>query len=106
MAAAGDNRTHELSDWAHDKLVAELREWEEDLLRAHFSSIDLDVGQSTATDVTEAQIEAGEIDAHTVRQAPETHMTEVRCPGCYALFKVKTASLPGLTPEDFIALSG
>lgn len=95
-----DNRTHELTDWAHDKLIAELREWEGELLQSYFADIDLDIGQASASSVTEAEIEQGAIKAATITQAPPVHMTDVKCPACLAKFQVKTTTLPGLAPED------
>lgn len=97
-----DNRTAELTDWSHEELVAELREWEEALISEHFPKIDLGLASRSEDEVTEADIEAGAIKAATVNQAPEKHMTDVVCPSCEHTFQVKTASLPkALVDEAF-----
>lgn len=99
-----DNRTHELSDWAHDKLVSELREWEDGVLRAYFEDIDLDIGTATISNVTQEDIDYGKERVTTVTQAAYVPVTTVVCPTCLNEFHVKTTTLPGLTPEDVSAL--
>lgn len=95
-----DNRVHELSDWAHDKLVVEAREWEDEILQRYFPEMDLDVGSASAEGTTEDEIKAAEDKVGTITQAQKMHMTDVHCPACKDVFQVKTVTLPGLTPAD------
>lgn len=95
-----DNRTHELSDWSHEELITELREWEDDLLQQFFPNVNLEVGKATKDAVTEDQVVAGAVQASTIKQAKPVHMTDVKCPSCRDTFQVKTTTLPGLTMED------
>lgn len=95
-----DNRIHELSDWAHDKLVIEAREWEDEILQRYFPEMDLDVGSAEEAGTTEEAIKAAEEKVGTVTQGQRLHMTHVHCPACKDVFQVKTVTLPGLTPAD------
>lgn len=95
-----DNRVHELSDWAHDKLVIEAREWEDEILQKYFPEMDLDVGTANEAGTTKEEIEAASQQVGTVPQGQKMHMTKVHCPACKDVFQVKTVTLPGLTPAD------
>lgn len=95
-----DNRTNELTEWDHASLVLELREWESDLLESFFPNADLEIGQLKKMEVTQEQTEAAAESVTKVREPQLDPVTEVVCPGCSGTFKVKSASLPGITFSD------
>lgn len=95
-----DNKTNELSDWAHDKLVAELREFEDSVLTQYFPDTSLEVGSLKEEGVTDRDILAGIEKAQYVAPQPQVHMKGVECPDCKNVFQVKTSTLPGVKPED------
>jgi ParB-like chromosome segregation protein Spo0J len=98
-----DNRTGEMTDWDHNALVMELREWEVGLLESFFPEVDLGIKEATAsTDVTDDDLKDADRRIHAVTQANAltTHTTQVECPACFHTFEVRTKSLPGLTWDD------
>ncbi len=100
-----DNRTGELSQWDHRALVLELREFEEPLLNQFFPDIDLEIGQLHDMAVTQEDVERATEKVQTVTAAPIAPTVEVECPSCFHTFKVKAASLPGLTQADLDVLA-
>lgn len=101
-----DNRTGEMTDWSHERLILELREWESGLLERFFPEVNLEMGQlDTAPDVTEAEVAVAQEKVSKVRDLPEEPLTEVRCPSCLDTFQVKTKSLPGLSYADIEELT-
>jgi len=95
-----DNRTNELSEWDHKSLVLELREWDAQLLETYFPNIDLEIGQLKSMEVTQNQVDQAVTKATNVREASIDPLTKVICPDCDHSFKVKAASLPGITFSD------
>jgi len=99
-----DNRTGELSQWDHKALVLELREFEEPLLNQFFPDVDLEIGQLRDMEVTNEDVEKATQQVTTVKPATIAPLVEVECPSCFHSFKVKAASLPGLTAQDLAIL--
>lgn len=95
-----DNRTNELSEWDNKSLVMELREWDERLVETYFPSLDLEIGQLKNMEVTQNQVDSAVEKAGRVKEAIIDPVTKVACPDCAHIFKVKTASLPGVTFAD------
>lgn len=96
-----DNRTGEMTSWDHMALVLELREFETQLLEQYFPDVDLEIGQiNGALSTTKGDMEKAEKSIQRVKEADAMLTTEVVCPSCFHSFKVKTASLPGLTRRD------
>lgn len=102
-----DNRAGELSEWEHEKLVMELREFDESLLESYFPEVDLEIETLEAAQVTEKDIERGAAQAAAVKQQDEASglMTNVECPSCHQHFPVATASLPTITAADLRVLA-
>ena len=99
-----DNRTGELSQWDHKALVLELREFEEPLLAAFFPDVDLEIGQLKDMEVTNQDVEKATQQVTSVKPATIAPLVTVECPSCFHEFKVKAASLPGLTAQDLAIL--
>lgn len=102
-----DNKTSELSDWNHEKLVLELREWESDLLDTYFPNVDLEVGQlATARDYNDDDVARAEERVKQVGMGQELNapLTEVHCPSCFGTFDVKADTMPGLSDDDISKL--
>jgi hypothetical protein len=95
-----DNRLNELSEWDHRSLVLELREWDTQLLESYFPNIDLEIGQLKNMEVTQNQVDQAVTQATSVREASIDPLTKVVCPDCDHTFKVKAASLPGISFSD------
>ena len=95
-----DNRTNELSEWDHKSLVLELREWDTQLLESYFPNIDLEIGQLKSMEVTQNQVDQAVTKATNVREASIDPLTKVVCLDCDHTFKVKAASLPGISFSD------
>lgn len=95
-----DNRLNELSEWDHKSLVLELREWDTQLLESYFPNIDLEIGQLKSMEVTQSQVDQAVTQATSIREASIDPLTKVVCPGCDHTFKVKAASLPGISFSD------
>lgn len=95
-----DNRTNELTEWDHKSLVLELREWETGLLETFFPNADLEIGQLKNMEVTQEEVDKANNDVTKVREPQLDPVTEVVCPSCTGTFKVKSASLPGITIGD------
>lgn len=95
-----DNRTNELSEWDHKSLVLELREWDKQLLEDYFPNVDLEIGQLKSMEVTQQDMDQAVTKAATVREVQLDPLTKVVCPDCDHTFKVKAASLPGITFSD------
>ena len=96
-----DNRTSEMTQWDHDALVLELREFEQDLLSQFFPDVNLEIEMvASARPVSDKAVEEAEDRTKKVTEGPVHHMTEVVCPACFHSFKVRTASLPGLTKAE------
>jgi len=103
-----DNRTQEMTSWDHDSMVAELREFEQELLDSFFPEVDLRVGSlDRPDDITPEQIDEAVKRVRKVREVnPATaHTTDVVCPACFHTFAVQTKSLPGLSYRDLEALT-
>lgn len=87
-----DNRVGEYSDWDMDKLVVELREFENSVLADHFPDIDLELGQiANAADqyaVTEADMDAAQAKV-TQRTQTAVDTVTATCPSCYHVFELK-----------------
>lgn len=102
-----DNKTSELTDWNHQKLVQELREWDAETLDAYFPDVDLEVGQlATARDYNDDDVAAAEEKVKKVGQSGTltAALTEVHCPSCFSTFDVKAETMPGLSEEDLATL--
>jgi hypothetical protein len=99
-----DNRTGELSQWDHKALILELREFEEPLLAAFFPDVDLEIGQLKDMDVTQEDVDKATEKVMSVKSATIAPLVTVECPSCFHNFKVKAASLPGLTAQDLAIL--
>lgn len=95
-----DNRTNELTEWDHKSLVLELREWETGLLDSFFPNADLEIGQLKKMEVTQDDVDAAKDKVTKVREPQLDPVTDVVCPSCRGSFKVKSASLPGITFSD------
>lgn len=95
-----DNKSNELTEWDHKALVMELREWEAGLLDSYFPNVDLEIGQLKNMEVTQSDVDKAAQKATTVREPALDPLTVVECPGCHGEFKVKSASLPGITFGD------
>lgn len=98
-----DNRTSEMTAWDHDKLVLELREFDDELKTEFFPDIDLEIGMiDSAVGVDEVDITDAAKQVTRVAEADPSTMqtTGVRCPQCFHVFQVRTKSLPGLTHAD------
>src|SRR5699024_6051193 len=97
-----DNRTGELSQWDHEALALEAREFPDELVETFFPDVDLEIESIEAAqgptdeDVADAADRIGSIPDPA---AETTHTTEVECPACYEAFSVRTATLPGVTSE-------
>lgn len=100
-----DNRTGEMSQWDHQALVMELREFDESLLEEFFPDIDLEVSTLKDALVTEDDMDKAAAKVTKVNEAPQFAETEVVCPSCFNSFKVRTNSLPGLSGEDLKQLT-
>lgn len=102
-----DNRAGELSDWEHERLVMELREFEQSVLDTFFPDVDLEIEALENVGTTSKDIERGAVKAAQVSQQDETRglMTQVECPQCLKHFPVSTASLPNLSAADLKALT-
>lgn len=102
-----DNRLAELGQWDPSELIAELREWETDLLTAYFPNIDLELGQLAAAqeaDELEGEMAAATAAVTTPTKSRPVLTTEVTCPSCSGHFMVETSSLPGLSNADVAEL--
>jgi ParB family transcriptional regulator, chromosome partitioning protein len=100
-----DNRTSEMTDWDYDSLVAELREFEAGLLDDLFPELDLEVQQiESATALTQEDIDNAASAIGAVTPPPLLLTTAIVCPSCANTFKVRTDSLPGLSPDDLAEL--
>lgn len=97
-----DNRVSENSEWDHDALVMELREFEQGLLTEFFPHVDLEIDSINATlaDVTDADTAKASKEVNTIKDYRDPLTTKVECPACYGTFEVRTESLPGLTRTD------
>lgn len=98
-----DNKTSEMTAWDHDSLVMELREFEIGLLEKYFPDVNLEIEQiSSANQVTQDQYDNAAKQVTEIREQSDimAHATEVVCPSCEQIFRVRTKSLPGLTWED------
>lgn len=97
-----DNRTGEMTEWDHNALVMELREFDSELLNGFFPEVDLEIKPTEAMTVTDEDMLEAEKRILRVKQADElsTHMTTVECPACTQHFEVRTKSLPGLTWDE------
>lgn len=95
-----DNRTHELTDWAHDSLIAELREFEGSELEEFFPNVSLDLQAANIDLVNEQNVLDGANQAERVADRPDVPMTTVECPSCRGEFQVRTLTLPGVSFED------
>lgn len=100
-----DNRIGEMTEWDHEALVAELREFESGLLASFFPEIDLEIGLVHSMQVTQADVDKATEDIKRVKEGETILTTEVVCPACYGTFKVRTDSLPGLTKVDLDVLA-
>lgn len=100
-----DNRTGEMSEWDHEALVLELREWEEGLLESFFPDLDLEIGQITDAVTTDAEVDAAVTEVTRIKDAAPVLTTDVVCPACFHSFKVRTDSLPGLSRNDLAAMT-
>lgn len=98
-----DNKTSEMTTWDHNSLVMELREFEISLIEKYFPDVNLEIEQiSSANQVTQDQYDEAAQAITQVREQSDimAHATEVDCPSCSHVFRVRTKSLPGLTWED------
>lgn len=95
-----DNRTNELSEWDHGSLVLELREWDAELLETYFPNLDLEIGQLKSMEVTQGDVDRAVASASKVREVSIDPLTDVECPDCSHVFRVKAVSLPGITFND------
>lgn len=100
-----DNKTSELSEWDHNSLVMELREWDQQLLESYFPDVDLEIGQLRDMEVTQDDVDEAVKSVSKIREAPPQPLVEVVCPSCFHTFKVKAASLPGLSHSDIDVLT-
>ena len=95
-----DNRTGEMSEWDHESLSTELREFDDDLVESFFPDADLEIStiEGAREEPSEVEIMQGQERAESVTPMSEgmTHTTEVVCPKCYQEFQVRTKSLPGV----------
>jgi hypothetical protein len=101
-----DNRTSEMTDWDHETLVMELREFETSLLSQFFPDVDLEVGQIDDA-VSQQNVDDASRKVTSVTEADKanTHTTQVVCPACFHTFEVRTRSLPGLSHDDLDELA-
>lgn len=96
-----DNRVGEMTSWDHETLVAELREFESDLLERYFPNVDLEIGQiESALKVTQKDVDNAAESIQKVNEGERLLSTKVKCPSCFFIFDVRTDSLPGLSYED------
>lgn len=100
-----DNRAGELSDWDMDSLIVELREWETGLIEDYFPDVDLEVGHLEEAQVTNEDVDWASDKISATPQGMTHALIEVECPSCYGAFKVKAASMPGLSFEDLQVLT-
>jgi len=100
-----DNRTHELTDWDHTSLVMELREWESSLLERFFPDVDLEIGLIHSQLITADDVARASEEIKKIRDAPIVSLVDVICPGCEHTFRVKAASLPGISYADLEELN-
>lgn len=96
-----DNRVGEMTFWDHEALIAELREFESDLLQTYFPNVDLEIGQiQSALQVTQKDVDSAADQIQKVKEPDVLLATKVKCPSCYFTFDVRTDSLPGLSYQD------
>lgn len=95
-----DNRTNELSEWDHKSLVMELREWDAKLLEDYFPNIDLEIGQLKDMGMSQGAVDRAVDKIANIKEYQMDPLTKVVCPDCDHTFKVKAASLPGVTFND------
>lgn len=89
-----DNRVSELTDWAHDDLVAELREFDAELLSEYFAFVDLEVGtEDSLDDITADEIDKAAETAKTFAAATVHDTRSVTCPNCFSEFELRTDSI-------------
>lgn len=100
-----DNRTGELAEWDYKALVMELREWDEALLADYFPDVDLEVGALNDVLTTDEDVERASDAVTSIKEAAVMPLTEIVCPSCFHTFKVKSASLPGLSHSDLDTLA-
>jgi hypothetical protein len=102
-----DNRTGEMSGWDYDALVMELREFEKGLVDSYFPEINLEMALVSDTVSTQHDIDRAADRIATVEDAKEEslHLTEVKCPSCFFVFKVRTRSLPGMNDPKALELA-
>lgn len=100
-----DNRTHELTEWDHSSLVMELREWETGLLERYFPDVDLEIGLISNHEITADDMKRAKEEIEHVKDAPTVALVDVECPGCEHVFRVKAASLPGISYADLEELN-
>lgn len=102
-----DNRTGESGQWDHEKLVAELREFEDSLRIDYFPNVSLEVDLiSKATEeVTDEKMREAVERIERVPNKPVDVTTGVVCPACTEVFQVVTKTLPGITFSDMEVLS-
>ena len=97
-----DNKTGEMSQWNEDALALEAREFPDELVETYFPNVDLEIESieqargPSDEDVADA---AERIENIPDPAAEATHITQVECPACMESFGVRTATLPGVTPE-------
>lgn len=99
-----DNKTGELSEWDHEALVTELREWEDPLLEEFFPDVDLEVSQLKSEEVDADDIQDAVDKVTTTSEPAEKQTTTVECPECHDTFRIDTSSVPGMTPEHLTEL--
>lgn len=95
-----DNKTSELGKWDQDALVIELREFEEGLLEQFFPEVDLEIEAVNQELLSDKDLIKAAEKITKVKEVPEVATTEVECPSCYKVFKVRTSTLPGITAAD------
>lgn len=102
-----DNRLGELTQWDHNQLVMELREWETELLRDFFPEMNLEIDEisAAAPDVTEGDVAKAVKDVQNIKDPGPLLVTPVQCPACARQFSVRTDSLPGLSRLDLEQLA-
>lgn len=87
-----DNRTQEYTSWDKDRLVMELREWDEALVEEFFPHIDLDAADRRGiTSVTYQDLEKAQqrLDTQGEDTGEERVTVDVTCPHCFKTFTVE-----------------
>lgn len=96
-----DNKTGELSEWDHESLVTELREWETGLLDDFFPNVDLEVTQLKSEEVSAEDVQDAVDRVSQTPEREEKMTTSVECPECHDSFQIHTQTISGLSEDQY-----